>query len=86
MESEYLVLTYYGYYATLWTECDMLTFVYTRGPMCQFYTALDSTGTIIPHEQIKRNCNYVIKLQKHNVACNLNGNLWAITAMATEKL
>ena len=46
VESEYLVLSSYGNYATLWSECNMLTSVYTRRPMYQFYTALDSTGNV----------------------------------------
>ena len=37
-------------------------------------------------EGIKKNCNCEVKPQTHNVAYNLNSNLWAISALATEQL
>ena len=37
-------------------------------------------------EWILKSCNCEVKLQMYNVAYNLNRNLWAIIAFASEKL
>ena len=63
--------------------------------MCQSDMALHHTEKVLWYlntlfvnvaEQIKINCKYEAKLQTHNVAHNLNRNLWVISALATKKL
>ena len=73
----------------------MLTCVFINGHICQLDTALYpiekfswclSTLFVNDAKRFKKNCNYEVKPQTHNVAYNLNRNLWAINALATEKL
>ena len=53
VEGEYLALSYDGDYATLLSQHIMLTFVFTRGHMCQFDRALYPTENV-------SNCLYVL--------------------------
>ena len=64
---------------------------FPRGLMCQFDTALYITEkvswclyTLFVNDagRIKKNCNCKVKLQTHNVAYNLNRNLWAVSALS----
>ena len=63
--------------------------------MCWSYTALYPSEDVswYPYAlfvngagQIKANCNYEVKYKIHNVAYNLNKNLWAISSLSTQKL
>ena len=44
------------------------------------------TLSVNDNKRIKNNCYCEVKPFTHNVAYNLNRNLWAIGALATEKL
>ena len=45
-EGEYQALLFDGDFATIPSECDMLTYMFIRGHMCQFDTALYPTQKV----------------------------------------
>ena len=72
IEGEYLTLSSDSDYATLLSEQDMLTCVFTKGHICQFDTALYPTEKVSwclytffvnDTDRIKKNCNCKVKPQ-----------------------
>ena len=95
LERSYLATEMDGMFITLPTALDVKLCLMTNGHLCMFNQALYPveqmnwciyTLFINDEEQIER--NYYLKTinQTTNLAYNLHGYLWAISALATEKL
>ena len=84
-----------GMFISLPTALDVKLCLVTNGHLCMFDQALypvDSTEWCIyalfinDRHKIKRNCFLKMLNQTTNLAYSLDGYLWAISALATEKL
>ena len=95
LESSYLATIMDGMFITLPTALDVKLCLMTNGHLCMFNQALCPVKQmnwciyalfINDEEQIER--NYVLKTinRTTNLAYILDGYLWAISALATEKL
>ena len=84
-----------GMFITLPTEIDVKLCLMTNGHLCMFKQPLypvEQTNWCIyalfvnDEKQIERNCNLKTINRTTNLAYSLDGYLWAISALAAEKL
>ena len=94
-EGTYLAAMMEGMFVSLPTALDIKLCLITSGHLCMFNQALYpmecTKGCIYAlfindKNQIKRNCFLKTLNQTTNLAYSLDGYLWAISALATEKL
>ena len=96
LESSYLATVMDGMFITLPTALDVKLCLMTNGHLRMFNQALypvEQTNWCIyalfinDEEQIERNCFFLKTINRTtNLAYSLDGYLWAISALATEKL
>ena len=95
VESSYLATVMEGMFITLPTALDVRLCLMTNGHLCLFNQALypvECTNWCIyalfinDKDQIERNCLLRTINQTTNLAYSLDGYLWAISALVTEKL
>ena len=95
IENSYLATIMDGMFITLPTALDVKLCLMTSGHLCMFKQALypvEQTNWCIyalfinDKKQIERNCILKTINQTTNLAYSLDGYLWAISALATEKL
>ena len=95
LESSYLATIKDGMFITLPTALDVRLCLMTNGHVCMFNQALypvEQTNWCIyalfinDEEQIERNCFLKTINRTTNLAYSLDGYLWAISTLATEKL
>ena len=95
IEGPYLATLMDSMYLTLPTDIDVRLCLMTKGHLCMFNQALypvDNTNWCIyalfinDINKIKRNCILKPLNRTTNLAYSLDGYLWAISALATEKL
>ena len=95
LESSYLAIVMDGMFITLPTALDVRLCLMMNGHLCMFNQALYPveqmnwcvyTLFINNEEQIERNCVLKTINRTTNLAYILDGYLWAISALATEKL
>ena len=95
LESSYLATVMDGMFITLPTALDVKLCLMTNGHLSMFNQALypvEQTKWCIyalfinDEEQIERNCFLKMINRTTNLAYSLDGYLWAISALATEKL
>ena len=95
VEGSYLATVMDGMFITLPTALDVRLCLMTNGHLCMFNQALypvECTNWCIyalfvnNKDQIERNCLLRTINQTTNLAYSLDGYLWAISALATEKL
>ena len=95
IEGPYLATLMDSMYITLSTDIDVRLCLMTRGHLCMFNQALypvDNTNWCIyalfinDINKIKRNCILKPLNRTTNLAYSLDGYLWAISALAAEKL
>ena len=95
LEGSYLVTMVEGMFISLPTALDVKLCLITNGHLCMLDQALypeDHTEWCVyalfinDKNRIKRNCFLKTLNQTTNLAYSLDGYLWAISALATEKL
>ena len=95
IENSYLATVMDGMIITLPTALDVKLCLMTNGHLCMFKQALylvEHTNWCIyalfinNEKQIERNCNLKTINRTTNLAYSLDGYLWALSALATEKL
>ena len=95
LEGTYLATMMDGMFISLHTALDIRLCLVTNGHLCMFNQALypiDNTEWCIyalfinDKHQIKKHCFLKILNRTTNLAYSLDGYLWAISALATEKL
>ena len=95
LESSYLATIMDGMFITLPTALDVKLCLITNGHLCMFGQGLypvEQTNWCIyalfinDEKQIERNCILKTINRTTNLAYSLDGYLWAISALATEKL
>ena len=95
LESSYLATVMDGMFITLPTALDVKLCLMTNGHLCMFKQALypmEQTSWCIyalfinDEKQIERNCILKTTNRTTNLAYSLDGYLWAISALAAEKL
>ena len=95
IENTYLATVMDGMFITLPTALDVRLCLMTNGHLCMFKQALypmEQTNWFIcalfinDEKQIERNCILRTINRTTNLAYNLDGYLWAISAIATERL
>ena len=95
IENSYLATVMDGMFITLPTALDVKLCLITNGHLCMFKQALYPVEQmnwciyalfINDEELIKRNCVLKTINRTTNLAYNLDGYIWAISALATEKL
>ena len=95
VEGSYLATVMEGMFITLPTALDVRLCLMTNGHLCMFNQALYPTESmnwciyalfINDKDQIERNCLLRTINWTTNLAYSLDGYLWAISALATEKL
>ena len=95
IENLYIATVMDGMFITLPTALDVKLCLMTNGHLCMFKQALypvEQTNWCIyalfinDEKQIERNCILKTINQTTNLAYSLDGYLWAISALATEKL
>ena len=95
IENSYLATVMDGMFITLPTALDVKLCLMTNGHLCMFKQALylvEHTNWCIyalfinDEKQIERNCILKTMNWTSNLAYSLDGYLWAISALATEKL
>ena len=95
IEGPHLATVMDSMYITLPTDIDVRLCLMTRGHLCMFNQALypvDNTNRCIyalfikDIHNIKRNCILKPLKRTTNLAYSLDGYLWAISALASEKL
>ena len=95
LEGTYLATMMEGMFISLPTALDIKLCLNTNGHLCMFNQALypvECTKWCIyalfinDKDQIKRNCFLKTLNRTTNIAYSLDGYLWAISALATEKL
>ena len=95
LEGTYLATMMEGMFISLPTALDIKLCLITNGPLCMFNQALcpmEHTKWCIyalfinDKNQIKRNCFLKTLNQTSNLAYSLDRYLWAISALAAEKL
>ena len=95
IENLYLATIMDGMFITLATALDVKLCLMMKGHLCMFKQALYSVEQmnwciyalfINGEKQIERNCILKTINRTTNLAYNLDGYLWAISALATEKL
>ena len=95
IEGPYLATLMDSMYITLPTDIDVRLCLMTKGHLCMFNQALypvDNTNWCIyalfinDINKIKKNCILKSLNRTTNLAYSLDGYLWAISALATEKL
>ena len=95
IENLYLATVMDGMFITLPTALDVKLCLMTNGHLCMFKQALypvEQTNWCIyalflnDEKQIERNCILKTISQTTNLAYSVDGYLWAISALATEKL
>ena len=94
-ESSYIATVMDGMFVTLPTALEVRLCLMTNGHLCMFNEALYPVehadwcvyALFINNEEcIEKNCNLRAINQTTNLAYSLDGYLWAISALATEKL
>ena len=95
LEGTYFATHMHGMYATIPKESDIKLCIMSQGHLCMFDEPL------YPVEKIERclyalfmndlskidlNCKFIAMTQHTNVAHSLDGYLWAVSSLATEKL
>ena len=95
IKHSYLAIVMDGMFITLSTVLDVKLCLMTNGHLCMFEQALypvEQTNWCIyalfinDEKQIERNCILKAINRNTNLAYSLDGYLWAISALATEKL
>ena len=95
LESLYIATVMDGMYVTLPTALDVKLCLMTNGHLCMFNQALypvEQTDWCVyalfinDEKCIEKNCNLKAINHTTNLAYNLDGYLWAISALATERL
>ena len=95
LESSYIATVMDGMYVTLPTALDVRLCLMTNGHLCMFNQALypvEHTNWCVyalfinDEKRIEKNCNLKAINCTTNLAYNLDGYLWAISALATERL
>ena len=95
IENTYLATVMDGMFITLPTEIDVKLCLMTNGHLCMFKQALYPVEQmnwciyalfVNDEKQIERNCNLKTINRTTNLAYSLDGYLWAISALAAEKL
>ena len=95
LEGEYLAIGQDGHYVALPDQNDVQICVLTRGGLCRMNQALypvDKVKWCIyalymqDEKRIQEDCRYDLNTRIGNLAHSLGGYLWAISAVATEKL
>ena len=95
LESSYLATVMDGMFITLPTALDVRLCLMTNGHLCMFNQVLypmEQTNWCIyalfinDEDQIEKNCMLKTINKTTNLAYNLDGYIWAISALATEKL
>ena len=95
IESSYLATVMDGMFKTLPTALDIILCLMINGQLCLFKEALypvECTNWCIyalfinDEKQIEKNCFLKTINCTTNLACSLDGYLWAISALAAEKL
>ena len=95
LEGSYLAMMMEGMFITLPAALDVKLCLVTNGHLCMFNQVLYPVDHmqwciyalfINDKNQIKRNCLLKTLNQTTNLAYSLDGYLWAISALATEKL
>ena len=95
IENLYLITIMDGMFITLHTALDVKLCLMTNGHLCMFKQALYPVEQmkwciyalfINDEKQIERNCILRTINRTTNLAYSLDGYLWAISALATEKL
>ena len=95
IEGPHLATLMDSMYITLPTDIDVRLCLMTRGHLCMFNQALSSVDNtnwciyalfIKDIHKIKRNCILKPLKRTTNLAYSLDGYLWAISALASEKL
>ena len=95
LESSYLATVMYGMFVTLPTALDVRLCLMTNGHLCMFNQVLylvEQTNWCVyalfinNEECIEKNCILKVMNRTTNLAYSLDGYLWAISALATEKL
>ena len=95
LEGTYLATSMKGMFVSLPTTLDVKLCLITNGQLCMFDQALYPVECINwcvyalfinDYDQIKRDCFLKTLNRTTNLAYGLDGNLWAISALAAEKL
>ena len=95
LESSYIATVMDGIYVTLPTALDVKLCLMTNGHLCMFNQALypvEQTDWCVyalfinDETRIEKNCNLKAINHTTNLAYNLVGYLWAVSALATERL
>ena len=95
LESSYIATVMDGMYVTLPTALDVKLCLMTNGHLCMFNQALypvEQTDWCVyalfinDETHIEKNCNLKAINRTTNLAYNLDGYLWAISTLATERL
>ena len=95
LEGAYLATHMHGMYATIPKETDIKLCMMSQGHLCMFEEPLypvDKINWCIyalfinDHAKIEANCRLTTTIQHTNLAHSLDGYLWAISSLSTEKL
>ena len=95
LEGTYFATHMHGMYATIPKETDIKLCMMTQGHLCMFDEPLypvDKINRCIYAlftnnlYKIKKNCKVKTSVQNTNMAYSLDGYLWAISSLVTEKL
>jgi hypothetical protein len=95
LEGEYLAISTSGEYVTMPLALDVALCKATKGHVCRLTTALYPTDKIKwctfalfinDRDMIDQVCVIETKAQYSNLALSLGGNLWAVSALSTDKL
>ena len=94
LEGTYFATHMHGMYATIPKENDIKLCMMTQGHLCMFDEPLypvDKINWCIyalftnDLDKIKKNCKVQMSVQNTNIAYSLDGYLWAISSLVTEK-
>ena len=92
LEGTYFATHMHGMYATIPKETDIKLCMMTQGHLCMFDDPVDKINWCIyalftnDLDKIKKNCKVKMSVQNTNMAYSLDGYLWAISSLVTEKL
>ena len=95
LEGAYFATHMHGMYATIPKETDIKLCMMSQGHLCMFEEPLYPVDKIDwclyalfinDLNKIESNCKFITAIQHTNLAHSLDGYLWAISSLATEKL
>ena len=95
IDSSYLATHMHGMYATVPKETDIKLYMMSQGHLCMFEEPLYPVDkidwciyTLFINDltKIEANCRFMTMIRHTNLAHSLDGYLWAISSLATEKL